>query len=71
MSTYQTEWIEEDRKRVKRLNELYDLDGRDDPNHPHAHTYTGLYQEILIYEKWANEYVVYEKWRNRLRDNLT
>ena len=56
MTNYKTEWIEEDRARVERLDELFRLDGRDNPSHPHAHTYTGLYQEILIYEKWRRQY---------------
>lgn len=28
--------------RVELLETLYELDGRDDPSHPHHHTYTGL-----------------------------
>ena len=53
---YNPEWIEEDRKRPERLNYLYKLDNRDDPDHPHAHTYTGLHQEVLIYEKWKKRF---------------
>ena len=29
------------------LGALYELDGRNDPNHPYAHTYTGLYQKFV------------------------
>ena len=29
------------------LEWLYRLDGRDDPNHPQHHTYSGLAQEFL------------------------
>ena len=56
MNNYKSEWVAEDRARVERMDELFRLDGRDDPSHPHAHTYTGLYQEILIYEKWRRQY---------------
>ncbi len=49
-------WREENQARVKRMNEWYHLDERDDPKHPKAGTYTGLYQEILIYEKWNKRF---------------
>ena len=29
------------------LGALYELDGRNDPSHPYAHTYTGLYQKFV------------------------
>ena len=29
------------------LDALYHLDGRDDPAHPYAQTYTGLYQKFV------------------------
>ena len=29
------------------LGALYKLDGRDDPNHPYAKTFTGLYQKFV------------------------
>lgn len=32
-------------RRQAYLDELYKLDNRDDPSHPHRHTYTGLYQQ--------------------------
>lgn len=49
-------WREENEKRAKRMNEWYHLDERDDPKHPKAGTYTGLYEEILIYEKWNKRF---------------
>ena len=56
MSTFGTkEWIEENRRRVKDMSELYKLDERDKEG-PHQGTYTGLYQEILIYEKWRKRF---------------
>jgi len=57
MTGYKTEWLEEDRQRVKRMDELYRLDvERHDPSHPHHSTYTGLHQEVLIYEKWRKQF---------------
>lgn len=38
------EWIKEQDDRIKYLNRLYVLDGRDDPDHPMHSLYTGLYQ---------------------------
>ena len=35
------------RNRKILLDWLYRLDGREDSNHPHHATYTGLYQEFL------------------------
>jgi hypothetical protein len=29
------------------LGALYELDGRNDPSHPYAHTYTGLYRKYV------------------------
>jgi len=29
------------------LGALYELDGRDDPNHPYAKTFTGLYRKFV------------------------
>ena len=29
------------------MDALYQLDGRDDKNHPYHHTYTGLYQKFV------------------------
>ena len=51
------EWRQENDRRSKNMSELFDLDGRGtDQNHPHKGTYTGLYQEILIYEKWRKRF---------------
>lgn len=33
------------------LEALYQLDGRDDPAHPHFKTYTGLYQKFTGLER--------------------
>ena len=32
-----------DQNRVDLMEKLYEWDGRSDPEHPHHHTYTGLY----------------------------
>jgi hypothetical protein len=51
------EWIKEQQARSNKMNEYYHLDERDtDPNHPHKGKFTGLYQEILIYEKWNKRF---------------
>mgnify|MGYP006282035417 CR=1 FL=1 len=34
--------VQYDRNRAEVMEFLYWMDGRDDPEHPHAHTYTGL-----------------------------
>ena len=47
------EFVKEQQRRVELMDELYELDKRDDPSHPHSHTFTGLYQEYLNYLKWA------------------
>ena len=44
---------------------LYRLDGRDDPKHPMANTFTGLHQEVLTYERLKEELAIYDKWKNR------
>ena len=49
---YQTKWLEEDRQRVMTMDQLYIEDGRHHKDHPKHGLYTGLHQEILIYEKW-------------------
>jgi hypothetical protein len=38
--------IRVDRHRVALMEELYRRDGRDQPDHPHRHTYTGLAEEL-------------------------
>ena len=40
--------VEENEKRVKIMNELYELDQRDKPG-PHQNTFTGLGVEIATY----------------------
>tara|TARA_Y100001963_G_scaffold109319_1_gene151183 strand:- start:1484 stop:1717 length:234 start_codon:yes stop_codon:yes gene_type:complete len=49
------EWAREQNQRSKDMAELYALDERDKEG-PHKGTYTGLYQEILIYEKWRKRF---------------
>ena len=44
--------VQENAARSTKLNLLYDLDNRSDPSHRHANTFTGLWKEYLIYEKW-------------------
>ena len=44
--------VEEDRQRALRMDQLYIEDGRHHKDHPKHGLYTGLHQEILIYEKW-------------------
>lgn len=36
-----------DQGRANFIEKLYWKAGRDNPDHPHHHTYTGLYQEYL------------------------
>ena len=55
MTGYKTEWIEEDRQRVMRMDSLYTLDERHRPEHPMHGLYTGLHQETVIAEKWMNQ----------------
>ena len=56
MSDFGTkEWIEDNRRRGKNMSELYKLDEREKEG-PHQGTYTGLYQEILVYEKWRKRF---------------
>ena len=49
------EWVQEQSQRAKDMAELYELDEREKEG-PHQGTYTGLYQEILIYEKWRHRF---------------
>ena len=58
--------VEENEKRVKIMNELYELDNRGtDPNHPHKNTFTGLGVEIAIYRKFAHDMAIYKKWNDK------
>lgn len=40
---------EENYARTVRLQKLYILDGRDDPNHPHRGCFTGLHQKYVTH----------------------
>ena len=59
-------WREENERRVKRMDELFKLDQRDDPSHLKHGLYTGLHQEVLTYEQLKKELEIYEKWNKRL-----
>ena len=55
MTGYKTEWVEEDRQRVLKMDQLFLLDGRHRKDHPKASTYSGLWQEYQIYQKWKDQ----------------
>jgi hypothetical protein len=55
MSEMGPKWAKDQAERSKNMSELYELDERDKEG-PHQGTYTGLYQEILIYEKWRKRF---------------
>ena len=57
--------VAENAARNQYIETLYRLDGRDDPKHPMANTFTGLHQEILTYERLKEELASYDKWKNR------
>ena len=42
MTKYQSEWLEEDRKRMMDMERWYVLDGRHRPDNPLHGVYTGL-----------------------------
>ena len=44
--------IWENAARTELMNKLYYLDGRDNPSHRHANTFSGLWKEIEIRNKW-------------------
>jgi hypothetical protein len=50
------------------MEKLYFLDGRDNPAHPHANTFTGLGVEIQIRNRVNKEKEIAEKW-NKLLGN--
>ena len=54
-SSYKKDWLEADRKRAMRMDQLYVLDGRHRKQHPMHGLYTGLHQETLIAEKWIDQ----------------
>ena len=57
--------VAENAARNQYIETLYRLDGRDDPKHPMANTFTGLHQEILTYERLKEELSIYDKSKNR------
>ena len=52
MTGYKTEWVEEDRQRVLKMDQLFILDGRHHSSHEKAPTYTGLWKEYQSYQNW-------------------
>ena len=44
--------IWENAARTELMEKLYYLDGRDNQSHPHANTFSGLWKEIEIRNKW-------------------
>ena len=44
--------IWENAARAKLCEDMYWLDQRDLPNHPHTGTFTGLWEELQIRNKW-------------------
>lgn len=63
------EWIAENQKRVDYLNMLYEMDERDNPNHPHHDTYTGLFQNRQKASKRLAENVKQKKLGQKANDN--
>ena len=57
--------VAENAARNEYQEKLYRLDNRDDSTHRHAHTFTGLHQEVLTYERLKEELAIYDKWKNR------
>ena len=57
--------VEENEKRVKIMNELYELDERDKEGHPHRHTFTGLGKEISDYKEFARQMANFKKWNDK------
>ena len=58
-------WRDENERRVKRMDELFKHDQRNDPKHPRHGLYTGYHQEVLTYERLKEELEIYEKWHGR------
>ena len=52
--------------RTELMEKLYFLDGRDNPAHPHANTFTGLGVEIQIRNRVNKEREITDKWNNLL-----
>lgn len=54
--------VQRDRNRTAVLEFLYEADGRDDPAHPHAFTYTGLARQYqAAFGRWLLEQLT-ESW---------
>ena len=60
--------IWENAARTELMEKLYILDGRDNPAHPHANTFTGLGVEIQIRNRVNKEKEITDKW-NKLLGN--
>ena len=60
--------IWENAARTELMEKLYFLDGRDNPAHPHANTFTGLGVEIQIRNRVNKEKEIAEKWNKLLGD---
>jgi len=60
--------IWENAARTELMNKLYFLDGRDNPAHPHANTFTGLGVEIQIRNRVNKEKEIADKWNKLLGD---
>lgn len=58
--------IWENAARTELMEELYFLDGRDNPAHPHANTFTGLGVEIQIRNRVNKEREITDKWNKLL-----
>ena len=60
--------IWENAARAKLCEDMYWLDQRDSPNHPHTGTFTGLGVEIQIRNRVNKEKEIADKW-NKLLGN--
>ena len=60
--------IWENAARTELMEKLYFLDGRDNPAHPHANTFTGLGEQIQIRNRVNKEREITDKW-NKLLGN--
>lgn len=53
--TYQPEWRAEDERRMRMLDYLFFVDGRDDKSHPDHALYTGLAEKYRGTEHYGKE----------------
>ena len=60
--------IWENAARTELMEKLYFLDGRDNPAHPHANTFTNLGVEIEIRNRFNKEKEIAEKWNKLISD---